>query len=408
MDPTSRVVCVLSRDHRVVAPVTHVCRNEIRYTHVFFRRTCVQEIEEEKLNYIDSASISTVPRGYRGVPRTMRAVRAGAEGGGPESLQQEVIPVPIPSSGQVLVKVDATTVISSEIASREGVSTALLPLTLGNEFIGRVVSAPDRDVVLGTRVAGGYGGYGYTRDGAWAEYICVDTEDAIPFESELDSATLAAVPASFTAASGSLAALGDIEGKTLMIRGGTSGVGLALASLAKDAGAQVISTTRAPQKREQLLAHGVDHVVVDGRGLREEVEAIIPGGADSAVDLLGLATLPDTLKCVREYGVVCLTGLLQDQKNSMVSGVREDRSTNTFPHPLEFIPPSVRLTAGGVHGSPRTPQMLRDWIRGIETGRYRMPVDSVFPLEKMADAHRRRADPAAFGKVVVTVSEDES
>ncbi|WAM19762.1 zinc-binding dehydrogenase [Rhodococcus sp. JS3073] len=341
----------------------------------------------------------------QGIPHTMRAVRVGVAGGGPEALAHEVISVPVPTAGQVLVKVEATTVISSEIASREGVSTAVLPLTLGNEFIGRVVSAPGGEIPFGARVAGGYGGYGYTRDGAWAEYICVEAHDAIPFTSNLDSVTLAAIPASFTAGAGSIAALGDVRGKSLLIRGGTAGVGLAIATLAADAGARVISSTRAPGKRDKLLDHGVDAVVMDGPDLAQQVHALIPGGADLAVDLLGLATLPATLKSVHEYGVVCLTGLLQDQQNSIRSGIREDRSTNIFPHPLEFIPPTVRLTVGGVHGSPRTPEMVQDWFSGFESGRYRMPIDSVFAFDDMASAHLRRADPDAFGKIVVTLSD---
>jgi hypothetical protein len=49
-----------------------------------------------------------------------------------------------------------------------------------------------------------------------------------------------------------------------------------------------------------------------------------------------------------------------------------------YPHPMEVIPPTVRLTSGGVHGTPRTGQLVKKRIRGIEDGVYRMPVDSVF------------------------------
>jgi NADPH:quinone reductase-like Zn-dependent oxidoreductase len=350
---------------------------------------------------VDKYSAGLVGR----VPHLMQSVRVYG-GGGVEALTAEVIPVPEPGFGQVLVKVDTTTVISSEIASREGVSTAKLPLTLGNEFVGRVVASPDGDVALGTRVVGGYGGYGYVRDGAWAEYICVDTPDAFPIETNLDSIALAAIPASFTAASGSLRSLGDVQGRTLLIRGGTSGVGLAIATLASAAGAAVISTTRDPQKRAKLLDHGVRAAVLDGPDLREQVQAIAPGGVDLAVDLLGLASLPSTFECVREYGTVCLTGLLQDQENSIRTRVLEDRATHTFPHVLELIPPTLRLTTGGVRGTPRTREMVQDWVSGIEQGRYRMPIDSVFDFQDMQAAHLRRKAPEVFGKIIIRISED--
>lgn len=337
------------------------------------------------------------------IPQHMRAIRIH-RAGGPETLAVETVAVPAPAIGQLLVRVDATTVISSEIATREGVSTATLPLTLGNEFIGTVVAAPGGEMRPGQRVAGGYGGYGYTRDGAWADYLVVDAMHAFPFVGNLDIVSAAAIPASFTAASGSLRALGEVGGQTLLIRGGTSGVGLAIATLALAAGATVISTTRDPGKRDKLLAHGVHAVVIDGAGFPERVRSLAPGGVDLAVDLIGLASLSDTLLCLRDHGVACLTGLLEDQQRSIQSGVREDRATNTFPHALELIPPTVRVTVGGVVATPRTPAMVQEWMFGVATGHYKMPVDSVFTLDDMQAAHRRRKDPSSFGKVVIAVS----
>lgn len=339
-------------------------------------------------------------------PQLMRAVLV-REPGAPSTLGTELVPVPVPAAAQVLVRVQATTVISSELASRAGVSTARLPLVLGNDFVGVVVEAPTSPTLLGTRVLGAYGGYGYTRDGAWAEYVVVDELDVFPVRTELAAVDLASVAGSFTAASGSLRSLGELEGRTLLVRGGTSGVGLAVTTLARAAGARVLATTRDVAKVDRLREHGAQDVVLDGDRLAERVRDVVPGGADLAVELLGVAGLPETLRCVHEYGVVCLTGLLRDQTNSIRTGVREDRSTPTFPHPMELIPPTVRLTVGGVDGSARTPELVQDWVDGLGTGRYRMPVDSVFDLDDMAAAHERRADPRAYGKVVISVSRDE-
>ena len=338
-------------------------------------------------------------------PATMRAVVVDPPR--PiDAVRHSRVPVPDPSDRQVLVKVHATTVISSELASVAGVSMAELPLILGNDFVGIVVESPGGQIPVGTRVVGAYGGYGYTRDGAWAEYICVDAADAWPVTSTLDSQLLAAIPGSFTAAAGSLHALGPVKGQTLLIRGGTSGVGLAVATLALAEGATVISTTRNPDKVDRLLDHGVHHVLIDDADLGRQLRTVAPAGADLAVELLGVFALPKTLRLVREYGVVCLTGLLADQTQSRNTGQREDRSAHSFPHPMEIIPPTIRLTSGGAAGSPRTAAMIQDWVDGVESGRYRMPIDSVFGLDDLGNAYERRADPNSFGKIVISVAPD--
>jgi NADPH:quinone reductase-like Zn-dependent oxidoreductase len=332
----------------------------------------------------------------------MRAVVV-REAGGASSLAWESVAMPRPTDGEVLVRVLATTVISSEIASREGVSTARLPLILGNDFVGIVMEAPTAPSLIGQRVVGAYGGYGYTRDGAWADFIVVDEVDAFPVVTDLDDVTLAAMPGSFTAASGALRSLGDLAGRTLLIRGGSSGVGLAAATMAIDAGARVISTTRDPAKADRMREHGIHHVVVDDEDLVANVTSIVPGGTDLAIDMLGTASIAETMRCVHDFGLVCLTGLLRDQSRSIESGEREDRSVDVFPHPMELIPPTKRLTVGGVDGTARTAALMQEWVDGLASGRFRMPIDSIFSLDEIQDAHRRRADPAAFGKVVVLV-----
>jgi NADPH:quinone reductase-like Zn-dependent oxidoreductase len=333
----------------------------------------------------------------------MRAVVV-REAGDASSLAWEPVAIPTPEDHELLVRVLATTVISSEIASREGVSTAKLPLILGNDFVGIVTEAPTAPALIGRRVIGAYGGYGYTRNGAWADYLVVDETDAFAVDTDLDDVMLAAMPGSFTAASGALRSLGDVAGRTLLIRGGSSGVGLAAATLAIDAGAEVIATTRDPEKVDRMRALGIHHVVIDNDNLVSAVTAIVPGGTDLAIDMLGTASLAETLRCVRDFGLVCLTGLLRDQTNSIRSGQREDRSVDAFPHPMEIIPPTKRLTVGGVDGTARTPALMQEWVDGIASGRFRLPIDSIFSLDEIQDAHRRRADPAAFGKVVVLVS----
>ena len=105
------------------------------------------------------------------------------------------------------------------------------------------------------------GGMGRTFDGGYAEYTCVPVGQVVPFHSALDWATLGAVPEMLQTSYGSLTiGLDARAGETLLIRGGTSSVGMATAILAKRMGMTVLSTSRNPAKVAALEEVGVDHV----------------------------------------------------------------------------------------------------------------------------------------------------
>jgi hypothetical protein len=121
-------------------------------------------------------------------------------------------------------------------------------------------------------------------DGGYAEYVVVPRRQVIPFSSALPWAVLGAVPETLQTAYGSLNIGLDLQsGQTLLIRGGTSALGLAAATLAKDRGATVLATTRQPERAAALHAHGVDHVFVDNGQIASAVRVIVPrAGGHSA------------------------------------------------------------------------------------------------------------------------------
>src|SRR5207249_10628889 len=125
-------------------------------------------------------------------------------------------------------------------------------------------------------------------------------------------------------------------GQTLLIRGGTSSVGMAAAILAKDRGLTVLSTTRQPDRVAALKAIGVDHVILDHGDLAAQARAIVPDGVEAALELVGTNTLPDTLRATAVHGVVCFTGMLSNQW------------TVADFYPIDYIPSGFRLTAYGV------------------------------------------------------------
>src|SRR4051794_882057 len=235
---------------------------------------------------------------------SMRAVVLDAPGP-PEALRIRELPVPEPRPGWVLIGVRAFGLNRSELHTRLGLADGVtFPRVLGIEAAGTVVSAPGGEFEPGQQVAAMMGGMGRTYDGGYAEYTCVPVEQVVTFTSELDWETLGAVPEMLQTAYGSLTIGLDVQaGQTLLIRGGTSSVGMAAAVLAKDRGLTVISTTRRPERAAALEAIGVDHVLVDTGELAPEVREIVPGGVDVAIELVGTPTLPDTLRAMRLHGV---------------------------------------------------------------------------------------------------------
>jgi len=189
----------------------------------------------------------------------MKAVVLSAPGP-VENLQIRQLPIPEPESGWVRIKVAAFGLNRSELHTRLGLAEGVTsPRVLGIECVGIVDAIPDGDLQLGQQVAAMMGGMGRTFDGGYAEYTVVPRTSVIPYHSDLPWEVLAAIPETFQTANGSLTTGLDLKaGQTLLIRGGTSALGLVAAALAKDIGARVLSTTRRADRRDGLgSAHHV-------------------------------------------------------------------------------------------------------------------------------------------------------
>ena len=162
------------------------------------------------------------------------------------------------------------------------------------------------------------GGMGRTFDGGYAEYTVVPRDQVIPFVSELPWEAIGAVPETLQTAYGSLTTGLDLRaGQTLLIRGGTSSVGLAAAALASDLGATVLSTTRSPDRLAALSAVGVTHPLVDDGKVAAQVRALFPDGVDAALELVGT---PPCLTPCRDPGA--RHGLLHRHAVQPVAGPR--------------------------------------------------------------------------------------
>lgn len=175
----------------------------------------------------------------------MRAIVLEAHGP-PEALTIREVPVPDPSEGWVLIEVKAFGLNRSEWHTRLGLADGVsFPRVLGIEATGVVARCPGGEVAVGQQLIAMMGGMGRTFDGGYAQYTCVPAGQVIAFRSDLDWATLGAVPEMLQTAHGSLTVGVDAQpGQSILIRGGTSSIGMATAVPAKQRNMTVLSATR--------------------------------------------------------------------------------------------------------------------------------------------------------------------
>lgn len=313
------------------------------------------------------------------------------EAGGPDVLKVEKVPVPQPAAGHVLIKVKAFGLNRSELFTRQGHSPNVkFPRVLGIEATGIVAAAPDGKFEVGTPVATAMGGMGRQYDGSYAEYVQVPAGQVMPIKTELDWQTVGALPEMLQTAWGSLYHALKLEpGQSLLVRGGTTSVGLAAIAIAKKRGVTVLATTRKMDRAKLLTDVGTDHVVEETGSIAAAVKAIFPQGVDKVLELVGTTTLEDSLQCAVAGGSVCMTG--------MVGGSWSFKDFS----PMASIPHAVNLTtySGGPDDFMRTP--LQELLEQVEKGELPVTVGKVFSLNDIVKAHACMEENRAGGKIVV-------
>ena len=324
---------------------------------------------------------------------TMRAIVVDRPGGVEVLKVQDDWARPPVISGRVLIRVMAFGVNRGELYTRLGHSpTVQFPRVLGIECAGIVEEAPGTPFQPGQTVVATTNGMGRAYDGAYAEFVSVPMAGVHAVTTPLSWQQLAAAPEVFhTAWGGLVASLGIKKGHSVLVRGGSSAVGLVATNFASKLGANVLSTTRSEKKISLLKKFGATSVIIDSGEISMLVREEVSQGVDALFDLVGTPVLADSFSCVRTGGTLCMAGMLSGEW-----------SIENF-MPGAVIPSTTKFTYFSSSSTPMPTSALQEYLDGILDGKYRMPLDRVFQFDEIQDAHTYMESNKASGKVVVSV-----
>ena len=323
----------------------------------------------------------------------MRAIII-TQSGGPEVLQIQERPDPVPVPGHVVIAVKAFGLNHAEVYMRLGTWPEIAEIS-GIECVGEIRADPSGRYHPGQKVVAFMGGMGRSIGGSYAELTRVPITNVIAIDTDLPWEDLAAIPETYATAWASLYGNMAIEaGQTVVVRGATSALGQAAVNIASHAGAKVIATTRSEKRVEMLKGLGAETVLLDGSDLSARVREIHPSGVDAVLELVGNSTVLDSLKMVRAGGRLCEAGWL--------GGLDPILDFN----PIAQMPSRVHFSLFGsfVFGSPDFPVSeipIQNIVDHVAAGHYRAKPVRVFGFEEIQAAHRMMDTGRAGGKMVV-------
>ena len=329
------------------------------------------------------------------LPTTMRAIEI-SEPGGPEVLLPVTRPVPAPSAEDILIKIVAAGVNRPDALQRAGAyapppDASDLP---GLECAGEVVSvgAGVSRWAIGDKVCALLPGGGY------AEYATTHQDHALPVPAGLSMVEAAALPETFFTVWTNVFERGCLEaGEVFLVHGGTSGIGTTAIQLAKAMGARVFATAGSAEKCAKCVELGAELAInYNDDDYVEVVKAATNGrGVDLILDMVGGAYIARNIRA-----------LAMDGRLAMIAFLGGPKAEINFAQIM-----TKRITVTGSTLRPRSVQdkaVIAEALREIvwpmiEAGQIAPVIDSTFPLDQAADAHRRIESSGHIGKIVLEV-----
>jgi NADPH:quinone reductase len=210
----------------------------------------------------------------------------------------------------VLIDVKAFGLNHAEIYFRQGWWGDVAEIS-GIECVGCVKAHASGRFRPGQKVVAMVGGMGRSLNGSYAELTYVPASNVVAVETSLSWEILAAIPESYATAWTSLVEILSIrERQSVVVRGGTSGLGRVAINIASYLGAHVIATTRKPERAAHLKALGANEVLLDNPSLSVALREVHSDGIDAVLDIIGSTTVLDSLAMLRRGGAVCVVGFL--------------------------------------------------------------------------------------------------
>lgn len=332
------------------------------------------------------------------LPQSMRAILAQASGG-PEVMQVSEVPVPSLRPGDILIRVEAAGINRPDILQRQGAypPPADASPILGLEVAGSVAALGEGTTgfALGDRVCALANGGGY------AEYCAVPATQALPWPTGYDAVQAAALPENYFTVWANLFQMANLHaGESVLIHGGSGGIGVTAIQLAAEFGAVVFTTVGSLDKAracERLGAHAaLDYHSVD---FADEIARLTAHrGVDVILDIVGAPYFERNIASLKRGGRLVFIAFLQGAKVPEV----------------DLQPIMVkRLTVTGSTLRPRTVAEKAGIARGLrervwpvlDEGRCAPVIETVFPLAEVAKAHALLEGRSHIGKIMLKVAD---
>ena len=330
------------------------------------------------------------------IPATMTAIDP-AQAGGPEVLVPVERPVPQPGPGEVLIRVAAAGVNRPDVLQRKGVYPPPpgAPSIMGLEVAGEIAALGDGvdSAMQGQPVCALVAGGGY------AQYCVAAASVCLPVPHALTMVEAAAMPETlFTVWTNVFERAYAVEGDTVLIHGGTSGIGTMAIALGKLFGLTTIVTAGSDEKCARCIDLGADHAInYKTQDFVAEVMQITSGaGVQAVLDMVGGDYVPRNLACLAPDGRHVSIAVLNGPKTELfIPLVMMKRLTLTG---------STLRSRDTAFKSLVAEELARTVWPHVEAGRLKPVIDSVFPLSDAAGAHAQMDAGTHVGKIVLAVN----